>query len=138
MSEGRQHTNTRDLSAEEQKREMDAHYGYASDEERRLKRGLENWEMVDAIPTAQKPIPRWFIAVIIAVIFVSISLSFPFFGRRAGMAFNWSHWSIGIIAAVVWIVAGSIFIYFMTRLYGSRLGGRLDNDPEKDDTDQGG
>ena len=138
MSNGKPRTDAPDDTTENRDRRMADHFGYASDEERRRKRGLEDWEMVDAIPTAQKPIPKWFIAVIIAVIFVSISLSFPFFGRRAGMAFNWSHWSLGIIAAVVWIVAGSVFIYFMTRLYGSRLGGRLDNDAEKDDTDQGG
>jgi len=105
-------------------------YGYTSVEERHRKRGLENWEMVEAIPDAQKPVPKWFIAVIVAVIFVSISLSFPFFGRRTDVAFDWTHWSLGIVAAVVWIVVGSIFIYCMTRLYGSKIGGRLDHDPE--------
>jgi len=117
---------------EEEARRMANHYGYASDEERRRKRGLEDWEMVNDIPTAQKPVPKWFIAVIACVIFVSISLSFPFFGRRADLAFNWSHWSMGVIGAVVWIIIGSAFIYFMTRIYGSKTGGRLDNDTKHD------
>lgn len=113
-------------------------FGYASVEERRRKRGLEHWEMVEAIPDSQKPIPKWFIAVVVAVIFVSISLSFPFFGRRAGALFDWTHWSIGVVAAVVWIVVGSLFIYFMTRLYGSKIGGRLDEDPENEERRRGG
>jgi len=117
---------------EEDTRRMEDHFGYASDEERRRKRGLEDWEMVNDIPTAQKPVPKWFIAVIAGVIFVSISLSFPFFGRRSDMAFNWSHWSMGVIGAVVWIIVGSVFIYYMTRMYGSKTGGRLDNDTSHD------
>ncbi len=119
------------LQAEETSEQMKNHYGYASDEERRRKRGLEDWELVESIPTSQKPIPKWFIAVIVGVVFVSISMSFPFFGRRAFSVFDWSHWSMGVIGAVVWIIAGSIFIFFMTRMYGSKTGGRLDNDPEQ-------
>jgi len=115
--------------------QMKEHFGYASDEERRRKRGLEDWELVENIPTSQKPIPKWFIAIIVGVIFVSVSLSFPFFGRRAFSVFDWSHWSMGVIGAVVWIIAGAIFIYFMTRMYGSKTGGRLDNDPERKSED---
>lgn len=115
---------------EEGARRMADHFGYASDEERRRKRGLEDWEMVNDIPTAQKPVPKWFVAIIVCVIFVSISLSFPFFGRRDFSVFNWSHWGMGVIGAVVWIIVGSVFIYFMTRMYGSKTGGRLDNDPD--------
>ena len=123
---------------EEDASRMADHYGYASDEERRLKRGLEDWELVESIPKSQKPIPKWFIAIIVGVTFVSISLSFPFFGRRAFSVFDWSHWSMGVIGAVVWIIFGSIFIYFMTRMYGSETGGHLDNDEENqanDDSD---
>ncbi len=129
MSEKKESAN-RSSYEKEGVRRMEEHFGYASDEERRRKRGLEDWEMVDSIPTSQKPIPRWFIAVIVGITFVSISLSFPFFGRRAFSIFNWSYWGVGVIGAVVWIVVGSFFIYFMTRMYGSETGGRLDNDPE--------
>jgi|GEM_PF-2503484 len=117
---------------EEDAKRMANHFGYASDEERRRKRGLEDWELVDSIPTSQKPVPKWFIAIIVGVVFVSLSLSFPFFGRRAFSVFDWSQWSMGVIGAVVWIIAGSFFIYFMTRMYGSKTGGRLDNDTHDD------
>ncbi len=138
MSEEKKFTN-RPLSEKENARRMAEHFGYESDEERRRKRGLEDWEMVDSIPTSQKPIPRWFIAVIVGITFVSISLSFPFFGRRAFSVFNWSYWGVGVIGAVVWIIMGCVFIYLMTRMYGSETGGRLDNDPEHhSDGDSGG
>ena len=39
-------------------------FGYSSDEERRNKRGLEDWEMVEKIPQSQKGVPKWFIGVI--------------------------------------------------------------------------
>ncbi len=122
--------------AEDASDKMKKHYGYSSDEERRRKRGLEDWELVESIPTSQKPIPKWFIAIIVGVIFVSVSLSFPFFGRREFSVFDWSHWSMGVIGAVVWIIVGAIFIFFMTRIYGSKAGGRLDNDPERKPEDE--
>jgi len=131
MSEEKQSTPSPSHEDEGKKRMAD-HFGYASDEERRRKRGLEDWEMVDSIPTSQKPIPKWFIAIIAGVTFVSISMSFPFFGRRAFSVFDWRHWGMGVIGAVVWIIFGSIFIYFMTRMYGSEAGGRLDNDTHRD------
>ena len=110
----------------------DDHFGYDSDEERKLKRGLEDWELVDSIPTSQKPVPKWFIWIIVAVAFVAISLSFPFFGRRADIMFNWSGWGFGVIAAIVYLSVMSIFVLVMVRMYGSGMGGRLDNDVEKD------
>jgi len=110
-------------------------FGYASDEERREKRGLEDWELVDKIPESQNKIPKWFIGVIVAVAFVAVSLSFPFFGLRKGMAFNWGGWGMGVIAAVVYLSLMGVFVAFMVRLYGSRLGGRLDSDKEKDDSE---
>jgi antibiotic biosynthesis monooxygenase (ABM) superfamily enzyme len=117
--------------------ETEDHFGYASDEERRQKRGLEDWELVDTIPDSQKRVPKWFIGVIVAVAFVAVSLSFPFFGLRTDSIFNWSGWSIGVIAAVVYLIVAGLFVAFMVRLYGSRMGGRLDSDKEKDSTDEG-
>ena len=40
------------------------HFGYESDEERKSKRGLEDWELVEKIPESQKPVPYWFFAVV--------------------------------------------------------------------------
>jgi len=112
------------------------HYGYESDEERKQKRGLEDWEMVDSIPTSQKQVPKWFIWVIVAVAFVAISLSFPFFGRRAGMAFNWGGWGFGVVAAIVYLSVMSVFVLVMVRMYGSKTGGRLDHDEANEDHEE--
>ena len=109
------------------------HYGYESDEERRLKRGLEDWEMVNTIPTSQKQVPKWFIWVIVAVAFVAIGLSFPFFGRRAGMDYNWGGWGFGVVAAIIYLSVMSVFVLIMVRMYGSETGGRLDNDEANED-----
>ncbi|HXH65137.1 MAG TPA: hypothetical protein VNH42_06495 [Mariprofundaceae bacterium] len=113
-------------------KQADDHYGYASDEERKRKRGLEDWELVNSIPTSQKRVPKWFIGVIVAVAFVAISLSFPFFGLRKGMPFNWGGWGSGVIAAIVYLSVMSVFVLIMVRMYGSEMGGRLDNDAEND------
>jgi len=113
-------------------KDAEDNFGYASDEERRRKRGLEDWEMVDKIPDSQKQVPKWFIGVIVTVAFVAVSLSFPFFGLRKDMLFNWDSWGMGVIAAVVYLSVMGMFVAFMVRLYGSQLGGRLDSDKEKD------
>lgn len=43
-------------------------YGYASEEERRAHRGLEDWELVDNMSDAQPGVFPWFRAVIGSVI----------------------------------------------------------------------
>ncbi len=114
----------------------DDHYGYASDEERLEKRGMDDWELVENIPKSQNRIPKWFIGVIIGVLIVAFGLSLPFWGDRPGHPRPW--FTMGHVYAVLYfIVAGSV-IYFMTRLYGSDEGGRLDSDPEHDDIDMPG
>ncbi len=105
------------------------HFGYASDEERRSKRGLEDWELVETIPESQKGIPYWFVAVIITVLLVAMGLSFPFWGNRPGQEQDWFNW--GFIAAIFYIAAASAMIYFMIQLYGSASGGKLDSDKSK-------
>lgn len=105
-------------------------FGYASEEERHAKRGLEDWELVEKIPESQRNIPYWFGAVIFVVLLVAIGLSFPFWGDRPGYERAWVDW--GFVAAIVWILAGIGFIYYMVTLYGSRRAGRLDTD--KNDT----
>ncbi|MCC6303433.1 MAG: hypothetical protein IT489_11625 [Gammaproteobacteria bacterium] len=106
------------------------HFGYASEEERLAKRGLEDWELVNKIPESQKNVPVWFIAVILVVLLVAVGLSFPFWGDRPGYERSWFNW--GFVIALVYIAVAATFVYFMVRLYGSHLGGRLDGDEEDD------
>ncbi|MFC1750216.1 hypothetical protein ACFL2V_15555 [Pseudomonadota bacterium] len=110
------------------------HFGYASDEERLAKRGMEDWELLEAIPDSQKGVPKWFIGVILVVLLVAIGLSFPFWGDRPGYERSWVNW--GFVVAIVYIGVASVFVYFMVRLYGSKLGGRLDLDKDNDDVNK--
>lgn len=104
----------------------DDHFGYESDEERRAKRGLEDWELVETIPQSQKRVPYWFVAIIITVLLVAIGLSFPFWGQRPGHHVPWFNW--GFVAAIFYIAAASALVYFMVQLYDSPSGGKLDSD----------
>jgi len=101
-------------------------YGYASDEERRAKRGLEDWELVEKIPESQRGVPRWFLGIIVAVLLVAIGLSFPFWGNRPGHEREWINWGFG--AAILYIAVFGVFVYFMVNFYGSNAAGRLDGD----------
>jgi hypothetical protein len=111
-------------------RQPQDHFGYASEEERLAKRGLEDWELVDKIPESQKNIPVWFIAVILVVLLVAVGLSFPFWGDRPGYERSWFNW--GFVIALVYIAVAAAFVYFMVRLYGSHAGGRLDSDKDRE------
>jgi len=111
-------------------------YGYASDEERLNKRGMDDWEMVEHIPESQKRVPKWFYAVIVGVLIVAFGLSLPFWGDRPDHARPW--FTIGHLYAVLYFIVAFIFIFFMVNLYGSDRGGRLDSDTEKDDIDMPG
>ncbi|MDX8400352.1 MAG: hypothetical protein R8K20_08910 [Gallionellaceae bacterium] len=104
-------------------------FGYASDEERLAKRGMEDWELVENIPESQKGIPYWFTGVVIAVMLVAVGLSFPFWGNRPGYEREWVDW--GFVAAIFYVSAGSVLVYFMVGLYGSSSGGKLDSDQEE-------
>ncbi|MCF6336647.1 MAG: hypothetical protein L3J84_01665 [Gammaproteobacteria bacterium] len=105
-------------------------FGYASDEERRSKRGLEDWELVEKIPESQQPVPRWFIGIIVAVMLVAVGLSFPFWGDRPGYEREWINWGFG--AALLYTAVFGTFVYFMVNFYGSKVAGRLDSDKEKE------
>jgi len=109
----------------------DDNFGYASDEERRAKRGLEDWELVEKIPESQQPVPRWFIGIIVAVMLVAVGLSFPFWGDRPGYEREWINWGFG--AALLYTAVFGTFVYFMVNFYGSKVAGRLDTDKEKDE-----
>ena len=110
--------------------ETSDHFGYASDEERLAKRGMEDWELVEKIPDSQKAIPYWFGAIVVAVLLVAVGLSFPFWGNRPGYEREWVNW--GFVAALFYISAAAALVYFMVQLYGSSEGGKLDSDKGKD------
>ena len=110
------------------------HFGYASDEERRATRGMEDWELLESIPESQKPIPKWFFGVIITVLLLSVGLSFPYWGDRVGYERDWLDW--GYAVAFGYLTVGSIFVYYMVRMYGSKLGGRLDDDHSAEEQPQ--
>jgi hypothetical protein len=105
-------------------------FGYASDEERRQKRGLEDWEMVENIPDSQEGVPRWFFGVIFVVLLMAIGLSFPFWGDRPGYEREWINWGFG--AAILYLAVFGTFVYYMVTFYGSKVAGRLDSDKNKE------
>jgi len=108
-------------------------FGYASDQERLEKRGMEDWELVEKIPESQRNVPYWFIAVVVIVLLVGVGLSFPFWGLRPGVVVKWTDWikDPGFLGSLVYIAVAAAFVYYMVYLYGSTAGGRLDSDKEK-------
>ena len=104
-------------------------FGYASDEERREKRGLENWEMVENVSDSQAPVPRWFYGIIIAVLLVAIGLSFPFWGDRPGYEREWINWGFG--AALLYLAVFGTFVYFMVQ-FSAKVDSGLDADKPKE------
>ncbi len=130
MSE--QHEPSKKLGAthSEWGRQAADHFGYASDEDRKAKRGLEDWELVEKIPESQKPVPYWFYAVIAVVVLVAVGLSFPFWGVRPGQERSWLDW--GFAVALVYLAVAGYFVHFMVRLYGSGKAGWVDLDAQSD------
>ena len=106
------------------------HFGYKSDEDRKSKRGLEDWELVEKIPESQKPVPYWFFAIVLVVLLVGVGLSFPFWGLRPGDEHAWLDW--GYLVALGYIAIAGSFVWYMVRMYGSSRAGRLDSDAEKE------
>jgi hypothetical protein len=108
-------------------------FGYASDEERLEKRGMEDWELVEKIPESQRNVPYWFMAVVVIVLLVGVGLSFPFWGLRPGVVVKWTDWvkDPGFLGSLVYITVSAIFVYYMVHMYGSSTGGRLDSDKEE-------
>lgn len=93
-------------------------FGYASDEERKARRGLEDWEMVEHMPDSQREVPKWFWAVVVIVLLVAIGLSFPFWGDRPGYEREWINWGFG--AAILYIAVFGTFVYVMVNFYSSK------------------
>lgn len=112
----------------------DDNFGYASDEERRAKRGLEDWEMVEKVPASQRGVPKWFIAVVAAVLLIAIGLSFPFWGNRPGHERPWIDWGFGI--ALAYISVFGAFVYFMVNKYSPDVDGTLDENGDNNDKKQ--
>lgn len=110
-------------------------FGYASDEERLEKRGMEDWELVEKIPESQRNVPYWFMAVVVIVLLVGVGLSFPFWGLRPGVKVVWTDWvkDPGFLGSLVYITISAVFVYFMVYMYGSSAAGRLDSDKEGQD-----
>ena len=107
----------------------DDNFGYSSDEERRAKRGLEDWELLESVPRSQKGVPMWFVAVIVAVLLVAIGLSFPFWGDRVGYERDWINWGFG--AALLYLAVFGAFVYFMVNKYSPSVDGMDDSDQEQ-------
>jgi hypothetical protein len=108
-------------------------FGYATDEERLERRGLEDWEIVEQLQESQPTTPYWFIAVVVIVLLVGVGLSFPFWGLRPGVTVNWVDWvkDPGFLAAIVYVAIGGFFVRYMTNMYGTSSGGRSDKDAEE-------
>ncbi len=104
-------------------------FGYASDEERRAKRGLEDWELLEYVPQSQRGVPRWFLGVIVMVLLVAIGLSFPFWGDRPGYEREWINWGFG--AALLYLAVFGYFVYYMVNVYSPSVDGKLPEDEEK-------
>lgn len=93
-------------------------YGYKSDDERKDRRGLEDWEMLESMEQSEVGIPFWFIAIFVVLLIVAVGLTFPFWGNRPGYERPWFDW--GIPAGVAWVVVMSAVIYYFVEMVPSR------------------
>ncbi len=109
-------------------------FGYASDQERLEKRGMEDWELVEKIPESQRNVPYWFMAVVVIVLLVGVGLSFPFWGLRPGVVVKWQDWVLepGFLGSLVYIAVAGTFVYYMVHMYGSTTDGKPDSDQKND------
>ncbi|RME82600.1 MAG: hypothetical protein D6771_06805, partial [Zetaproteobacteria bacterium] len=80
------------------------YFGYGSDEERRKKRGLEDWELLESMekPTSTR-VPKWFVFVLLGALLVAFFLTLPFWGDRPDHPRPWFTW--GHLLAVVYFAA---------------------------------
>lgn len=124
--EKEQHPELTDVKQEKWGEIPEDNFGYQSDEERRNKRGLEDWELVEKIPQSQKGVPKWFLAVIAAVLLIAIGLSFPFWGDRPGYERAWIDWGFG--AAIIYLLVFGGFVYLMVNKYSPSVDGTEDMD----------
>jgi len=95
-----------------------SNYGYKSDDERKDRRGLEDWEMLDSMEQSRVGIPFWFVAIFVVLLIVAVGLTFPFWGNRPGYERPWFDW--GIPAGVAWVVVMSAVIYYFVEMVPAR------------------
>ena len=95
-----------------------SNFGYRSDEERKDRRGLEDWEMVTSMEQSTVGIPFWFVAIFVVLLIVAVGLTFPFWGNRPGYERPWFDW--GIPAGVAWVVVMSAVIYYFVEMVPAR------------------
>lgn len=93
-------------------------YGYRSDDERKDRRGLEDWEMLESMEQSEVGIPFWFVAIFVVLLIVAVGLTFPFWGNRPGYERDWFDW--GIPAGVAWVVVMSAIIYYFVEMVPAR------------------
>lgn len=129
-----------DLSKEETKwgELRKDHFGYASDEERLEKRGMEDWELVEKIPESQRKVPYWFMAVVVSVLLVGVGLSFPFWGLRPGVEADWRAWvsDPGFLGSLVYISAAAAFVYYMVNVHGAKKSKQANEESSRTDKSQ--
>lgn len=103
-------------------------FGYATDEERLEKRGMEDWEMVETLKYTQPTTPYWFIAVVVIVLLVAVGLSFPFWGLRPGVTVRWQDWisDPGFLGAIIYVTVSGVLVRYMTNMYGASTKGEND------------
>jgi len=92
----------------------DNNFGYENDDERKEKRGLEDWEMLTSMAESKVSIPYWFIAIFFVLLIVAVGLTFPFWGNRPGYERPWFDW--GIPMGVAWVMVMSFIIYYFVDL----------------------
>lgn len=94
------------------------HFGYASEEERLKKRGLEDWELVEKMSESQHHIPYWFIALFVLLLVVAVGFTFPLWGNRPDYHRSWFDW--GIPGAVIYVTVATFVIYWIVDLRSVR------------------
>jgi len=107
--------------------------GYASEEERHTKRGLEDWEMVEKMQTSEHRIPYWFFALFGVLLLVAVGLTFPFWGVRPGYERSWFDWGIPI--GVAWCVIMAGIIYYMVDYRHRDSDARAENERKEAELD---
>jgi len=108
-------------------RESADHYGYASEEERRERRGLEDWELTEKMAASRKRVPLWFFVVIGIVLLAAFGLSLPFWGDRPDHPRPWLTW--GHLLAVVYLLVAGGFVYFMVNVFNPESPDEEECDP---------